>query len=390
VKITGCRFVKVTGRLDKAIALDDGRPLLPADTDPAFAARPFRRVAACDPDPDGVRRVRCIFACLETDAGVSGTTYQVSPAQVTTIREQLLPWLIGRDPLAIEENWDLMFRLLGGGNVSAASTLNCAMWDIRGKLEGAPVYELLGGPKQREIIPYAGMVGHPIELDAVRERARQVKAAGFVAQKWYPPYSLGHGDDSMQRNLAFVRTLRQTVGDEIGLMFDVHQGWTVPYAVEMARAMRPYQPRWLEEPVMSDDVEGYRAVHEAAAFPIAGSEAHRNRWQAEAFLRAGVVDVYQPEPSQACITEMMRIARLVADHGKQMAIHCGYFETLHVVAALPRELCPYYEYLWNWNEYGQWFYRQKCQPVNGVMPLPPGPGLGIELDDDRIDRREEL
>jgi L-alanine-DL-glutamate epimerase-like enolase superfamily enzyme len=85
----------------------------------------------------------------------------------------------------------------------------------------------------------------------------------------------------------------------------------------------------------------------------------------------------------------MRVARLVADSGKQLALHCGYLEALHVVAALPRELCPYYEYLWNWNEYGQWFYRHKCQPENGVMPLPPGPGLGLELDEDRIEEREE-
>jgi len=141
---------------------------------------------------------------------------------------------------------------------------------------------------------------------------------------------------------------------------------------------------------MGDDFEGYRAVRKAAGFPIAGSETHSNRWQAEAMLNADAVDVYQPEPSKGAITEMMRIAGLVADHGKQMTPHCGYFPTLHVLAAQPRELCPYYEYLWHWNEYGQWFYRNKCEPKNGVMPLPPGPGLGLELDDDRIERREEV
>jgi L-rhamnonate dehydratase len=390
MKITGCRFVRVTGRLTKNLGDDHGRALQPADVDPAFATRPYRRPSHCAPDPDGVRRIPAIFVQLETDAGVTGTACQISRDQVAAIRERLLPWLIGRDPLAIEANWDFMFRLLGGRNLAPASTLDCALWDIKGKVEGAPVYQLLGGPKQPDIIPYAGMVGHPMERDAVRQRAAEAKAAGFVAQKWYPPCSTGHGPDGMQRNLDLARTLRETVGDEVELMFDAHQGWPVEYAVAMARALQPYRPRWLEEPVMSDDFEGYRAVRAAAGFPIAGSEAHQNRWQAEAMLRAGVVDVYQPEPAQACITEMMRIAKLVADHGKQMAMHCGYFETLHVVAALPRAVCPYYEYLWNWNEYGQWFYRNKCAPVNGVMPLPPGPGLGLELDDDRIESREEI
>jgi L-alanine-DL-glutamate epimerase-like enolase superfamily enzyme len=390
VKIAGCRFVRLTGRLDKPIGLDDGRALLPADVDPAFAARPFAPPSHCRPDADGVRRIRVAFAFLDTDAGISGTATQIGGDQITTIRERLLPWLIGRDPLAIEENWDFMFRFLGGRNLNAASTLNCAMWDIKGKVEGAPVYQLLGGPKQPNLIPYAGMVGCSTALDKLRERALRAKAAGFAAQKWYPPCSLGHGAKGLETNLEVTRTLRETVGDDVELMFDAHEGWTREYAVQMARAMRPCRPRWLEEPVMGDDFDGYRAVREAAGFPIAGSETHRNRWQAEAMLKAGAVDLYQPEPGVACITEMMRISKLVADYGKQMVPHCGYFPTMHLVAALPRELCPYYEYLWNWNEYGQWFYRRKCEPVHGVMPLPPGPGLGLELDDDRIEKREEL
>jgi L-alanine-DL-glutamate epimerase-like enolase superfamily enzyme len=195
----------------------------------------------------------------------------------------------------------------------------------------------------------------------------------------------------METNLALVRALRESVGDEVELMFDAHQGWTSEYAVKMARAMAPYRPRWLEEPVMADDLEGYRAVRKAAGFPIAGSEAHSNRWQALAMLKAGVVDVYQPdEGGTGGITEIMRIAKMVSDHGKQMVVHCGYLPTMHIVAALPRELCPYYEYLVNWNEYGQWFYRKKCQPVNGLLPLPPGPGLGLELDEMRIASREDL
>jgi L-alanine-DL-glutamate epimerase-like enolase superfamily enzyme len=376
--------------LDRNLGDDDGRPLEPADVDPAFAARPFRRAPHCDPDADGIRRIRAMFAFLETDEGVSGTATQTGPHSVAVIRERLLPWLAGRDPLKIEENWDLMFRLLGGRDLGSASTLDCAMWDIKGKVEGAPVYELLGGPRQSGLIPYAGMVGCSTAPGKLRERALRAKAAGFVAQKWYPPCSVGHGLGGEEKNVEVVRTLRETVGEDVELMFDAHQGWTRDYAADMARAMRPYRPRWLEEPVMGDDFEGYRAVREAAGFPIAGSETHRNRWQAEAMLKADAVDVYQPEPSQACITEMMRISKLVADHGKQMVPHCGYFPTMHVVAALPRELCPYYEYLWNWNEYGQWFYRKKCQPVNGAMPLPPGPGLGLEVDDDRIETREEV
>jgi L-alanine-DL-glutamate epimerase-like enolase superfamily enzyme len=234
-------------------------------------------------------------------------------------------------------------------------------------------------------------VGVSVELTKARKLALALKQAGFLAQKWYPPCSVGHGPQGRETNTELVRTLRETVGDGIELMFDAHQGWTREYAVEMARRMRPFRPRWLEEPVMADDIEGYRAVRDAAGFPIAGSEAHSNRWQALAMLKAGVVDVYQPdEGGTGGITEIMRIARLASDYGKQMVVHCGYLPTMHIVAALPRELCPYYEYLVNWNEYGQWFYKNKCAPESGRMPLPPGPGLGLELDESRIETREEL
>jgi L-alanine-DL-glutamate epimerase-like enolase superfamily enzyme len=391
MKITGIRFVRVTGRLEEAIGLDEGRPLWPADTDPAFAARPFVPGGQRLFRPDGTREVRATFLFVETDSGVCGTSTQIGPPEVETIRGHIAPWLIGRDPLAIEETWDFMFRLLGGRRLHAAAAVDSALWDIRGRLEGAPVYELLGGPKQDGLVPYAGTVGVSVEPAQARETARRLKAAGFVAQKWYPPCSLGHGPTAIETNLTLVRTLREAVGDGVALMFDAHQGWTVEFAVEMARGMRPYRPRWLEEPVMADDLDGYRAVREAAGFPIAGSEAHANRWQALAMLRAGVVDVYQPdEGGTGGLTELLRIAQMAADHGKQMVVHCGYLPTMHLVAALPRDLCPYYEYLVNWNAYGQWFYRNKCMPEGGVMPLPPGPGLGLELDERRIASRQEI
>ena len=391
VKITGARFIRLTGKLTREIALDNGRALMPADIDPSYATRALKLNKHCLPDDDGVRRVRCTFLQLDTDEGITGTSTQFGPDHVRVIREVLLPYMVGRDPLAIEENWNFMFRLLRGHKLHAASAMDNAMWDIRGKLEGVPVYELLGGPKQDGLQPYAGTAGLSAALPGSVELARQLKEAGFVAQKWYPTCSIGHGPDGMDTNIEQVKALREAVGDGIDLMFDAHQGWTPEYAAEMARRMSPYRPRWLEEPVMSDDVEGYRTVHDAADFPIAGSEAHQNRWQAEALLKSGAVDVIQPDAGgTGGITEWMRIAKMAADHGKQIAIHCGYLPVMHFVAAQPRELCPYYEYLVNWNEYGQWFYRNKCEPENGRMPLPPGPGLGLELDDTRISTRQEL
>lgn len=86
----------------------------------------------------------------------------------------------------------------------------------------------------------------------------------------------------------------------------------------------------------------------------------------------------------------MRVAKLATDYGKQMVVHCGYTPILHLVAALPEEVCPYYEYLVNWHEYGEWFYRRQHFAENGWLHLPEGPGLGLEFEEARIEKKEEL
>ncbi|MFC1462889.1 hypothetical protein ACFLQU_04705 [Verrucomicrobiota bacterium] len=116
MRITGARFIRATGKLTKDIAMDNGRALMPADIDPAYAARPLKLIKSCLPDEDGVRRIRCTFLQLETDEGITGTSTQIGLDQVKTIREQLLPYMVGRDPLAIEENWDVWCPICSVGH----------------------------------------------------------------------------------------------------------------------------------------------------------------------------------------------------------------------------------------------------------------------------------
>jgi L-alanine-DL-glutamate epimerase-like enolase superfamily enzyme len=151
MRITGIRFVRVSGALDREIGLAEWRALQPADVDPAYALRPLALPPASVPDGDGVRRVRATFLFVDTDEGISGTSTQIGHDTAAKIRRLFAPWLIGRDPLAIEANWDFMFRLSNGRGLLAASAVDNALWDIRGKLEGVPVYELLGGPRQGRV-----------------------------------------------------------------------------------------------------------------------------------------------------------------------------------------------------------------------------------------------
>jgi L-rhamnonate dehydratase len=100
-----------------------------------------------------------------------------------------------------------MFRLSGGRSLHAAAAIDCALWDIRGKADGAPVYELLGSPKQDGIVPYVGTVGVSVETAKARQTAMDLQQAGFVAQKWYPPCSVGHGRAGYEKNVSWIGNL---------------------------------------------------------------------------------------------------------------------------------------------------------------------------------------
>lgn len=391
MRITNVRLIKVAGMMDGSMPSSEERQVGALDLFPEYRARTVQPRPAGQPRP-----IEGIYLHVDTDEGITGLFGPIMETQAFLIATQLRSHLIGQDPNAVEHIWDVLARhdrhARQGHMMMAISAVDLALWDIRGKALGVPVYRLLGGPTRDSVPAYASMLGYSLEPARVRERAREYLEKGYKAQKWFFRYGPGDGRMAIERNMELVRILRETVSEGIDLMFDAWLGWDVPFAIEMGRRMAPYYPRWLEEPVQPDRVESYAEIRRATGIPIAGGEHVYTRWGFKVFLDAEALDVVQADPDwTGGLTEMAKICALASAYDKQVIPHGhSVLPALHLIASQSPAVCPMLEYLVLHNEAKQWFHKTKYMPENGVVRLPDQPGLGIELDESRILSREEL
>ena len=371
------------------------RLIRPVDVYPQFAAAGPEFLPRAG---EGSYRMTSAFVHVETDDGVSGTGGPVPHDQAYLVLRVLAPLLVGQDPLATERLWDVMYRACVHGRkgleMMAISAVDCALWDLKGRHFGAPVWRLLGGPTRERIPAYASALGYSLEPDRVRERARGFVEQGYGATKWFPRSGPLDGRAGMERNLTLARTLREAVGPDVDIMIDAWMSWNVPYALAFAERAAEYAPHWIEEPVMPDKRASYAEITRriGSAALVAGAEHEYTRWGIAELLQAGAMHVYQPDTYWAGgITEMLKIATLASLHDVYLIPH-GHSvpANAHLSFALPPTLVPMLEYLVKWNIVHQWFLRDRVAPVDGHVTPPAGPGLGMELDEDRIESRREL
>jgi L-rhamnonate dehydratase len=357
------------------------------DIYPEFAARGPRPASG---------RLSATYAQIDTDDGPSGLFGPIFEETATLIARKLAPYLLGQDPLAGERLWDVLYRQdrhsRKGYEMMAISAVDNALWDLRGKHFGLPVYRLLGGPTRERVPCYASMLGHSLEPERVRERARQMVAEGFGAQKWFFRYGPNDGLTGMDQNVALVRTVREAVGPTIELMFDCWMGWDVTYAVRLLERIAEYRPRWLEEPVPADRLNDFVAIRRSTRVPIATGEHEYTRWGFLQLLQAEAIDVLQADPDWCGgISELVKICTLASAYGKPVVPH-GHSvpAAVQVIAATPPATCPMAEYLLRSQPAAQHFHRRPVRPEGGSIALPQAPGLGLEIDDAKVEARREL
>jgi L-rhamnonate dehydratase len=364
-----------------------------------------RAVEALDLYPDHVRatagagdappHLRASYVEIATDEGISGLYGPIDGRQAFLIATDLRGFLVGSDPFAIELLHDEMLRLHRHGRagvfVNAISAIDNALWDLRGKAAGEPVYRLLGGPTRDRVPVYASMLGYSIEPERAATAAAEHKAMGFGAQKWFFAYGPGAGPEGMRRNLAMARAVRDAVGEGYPIMFDAFMGWDATYAADMLRGLEPVWPHWVEEPVPPERLDVFRRLASDTTIRLATGEHAHTRWQIKQLLEAGV-RVIQADPDWAGgITEQRHICSLcsaydvpVVAHGHAIAV------PLHLAASQSPQVVPMIEYLVNIQERNQFFHTTIHRPVDGSLELPTGPGLGIDLDPAKAEDRYEL
>ncbi len=340
--------------------------------------------------------ITAVYVEVESDEGAVGLFGPIFDETATLIERKLAPHLVGQDPLAGEYLWDLMYRqdrhARAGYEMIAISAVDNALWDLRGKLMGQPVYRLLGGPTRERVPCYASMLGSSLEPERVRERAQAMVAAGFGGQKWFFRYGPGDGLEGMERNIALARTVREAVGPHVELMFDCWMGWDATYAIRLLTQIADVRPRWLEEPVPPDRVSDLALIRREGRTPVATGEHEYTRWSFLRLLQAEAVDVIQADPDWGGgISEIVKIVTLASAYGRQVVPHGhSIAAAVHIIAAMPPATCPMAEYLVRNVPAKQHFSRHPLVPENGSIALPTVPGLGLDLDVDKVERRTVL
>jgi L-alanine-DL-glutamate epimerase-like enolase superfamily enzyme len=333
---------------------------------------------------------------IRTAAGLEGLYGPIEREPATVVLEDLKPFLIGKDALAGEVLWDQMYRSnrhsRGGYFLMAVSAVDNALWDLRGKFYGVPVWRLLGGPSREKVEMYASALGFSLELDAARKRCLALKNEGFRYQKWFIGYGPGSGSEGMRKNVELVRTLRETLGDDYEIMFDAYSGWDQDYALEWAKQVEKYRPFWMEEVTHPEKIDSFAAIHRGTSVPLASGEHFYGRWEVERYLQAGTLSVVQADPEWCGgISELWKIGTVASLHDVRVIPHGHSLRAaVHAIFSQSPMTFPLGEYLVIKMRHYHHFEKNPLVVENAHIAQPTGPGFDIQLDPSKIESQKLL
>jgi len=305
----------------------------------------------------------------------------------------LKPLLIGQDPWDIEFLWQHMYRKTmafgrKGIGMTAISAVDIALWDLLGKSAKQPVYRLLGGRTKQRIPVYASRL-YSVPLKELAEEAKRYKNEGYKAMKLRFGWGPTDGAAGMQRNLELVRTVRETVGDGVDVMADAYMGWTLDYAKRMLPLLEPFHLRWLEEPVIPDDIHGYAELKSHGRVPIAGGEHEFTLYGFRELLEARAVDYIQFDTNRVGgISQARKIAALAEAHSIPVIPHAGQMHNFHVVmASLNSPMAEYFPIVdvEVGNELFWYIFSGEPKAKDGYINLDENvPGLGLTINEEAL------
>ncbi len=335
---------------------------------------------------------------IECDNGLIGWGECLGPARANAaVVAAYRSWLLGADPLETEKIWARLYNALRdqgqrGLSITALSGIDIALWDIKGKHFGVPVSTLLGGRFRDEVRAYATGSFKREGVDRVADNAEDAaryRAEGFHATK----IKIGFGVD---QDLAVIRAVREAIGPDMRLMVDANHGYDVLEAVELGRRAVEYGIDWFEEPVVPEQLDAYRAVRAGQPIPVAGGETWHTRWGMREPVETRAVDILQPDLcGVGGFTEARRVADLAALHGVRVVPHV-WGTAVQIAAALQfmaamipnpvrvNPIEPILEFDRTENPFRQAVVKTPIEHVRGVVKIPDGPGLGIDIDRDAL------
>lgn len=353
------------------------------------------RVPVVDAIPDGTLDV--LVVRIETDAGITGIGEVTSQSYVCKAcfdaprsaarRHGLTSILLGENPLEPEKLWEKMYYETNrygrrGAAIHAISGADIALWDIKGKYEGKPVYELLGGAQRTTVRAYASVLFGDTPEQTAR-LAHEFVDLGLSAAKFgWGPFGQDPATD-----VAHVQAAREALGNKRELMVDAGHAWKVETAIERARLLVPWNLTWLEEPLSQDDRQGYQQLCQVSPIPIAAGEGDVTHFDFADLIERGV-HVIQPDVAFCGgLTVCRRVSDLCQKFGRRPVPHCfstgiNLAASLHWMASVPNG--DLVEYCLRPSPLMRKLVKNLPPLVDGRVPVPAGPGLGIELDEQII------
>jgi len=346
-------------------------------------------------------RPRWCFVEIQTDSGLTGWGEPVIEGKAATVRacvEELKYQLLGVNPLHIEDIWNKLYRggFYRGGPVimSAIAGIDQALWDIKGKYYNAPVYELMGGACRNKIRVYS-WIGGDRPADVARA-AKEKQEQGFTAIKMNATEELQYIDsyDKIDAVLSRVAEIRSAVGKSFGIAIDFHGRVHKPMAKVLAKKLEEFDPMFIEEPVLSENMEYFPEIARACNIPIATGERLFSRWDFKRLLQIGGVDIIQPDLSHAGgITEVKKIASMAEAYDVALAPHCP-LGPIALAACLQVDATCHNAVIQE-QSMGIHYNVGKCvldyikNPevftfTDGYAALPELPGLGVEVNKELV------
>ena len=341
------------------------------------------------------------YVKVSTDEGIAGWGEPIVEGRAETVRaavEELSGYLVGKDPFRIEDHFQVLYRggFYRGGPVltSALSGIEQALWDIKGRALGVPVYELLGGAAREKMRVY-NWIGGDRPADAA-ESAKAQTAAGFTAVKMNATEELDYIDspDKIDAAVARLAAVREAGGPDLGIGIDFHGRVHKGMAKTLARELEPYRPMFIEEPVLPGNEEALREVARHTTIPIALGERLYTRWDFKRVLVGGYVDIVQPDLSHAGgILETRKIAAMAEAFDVAVAPHCplgpiALAASLQLDACTPNAIIQEQSLGIHYNRESDLLDYLVDEDVfayqDGYVAIPVSPGLGIEIDEEKV------
>ena len=353
--------------------------------------------------------IQYLWVRIHTDEGLIGLgeSYPNAEAECTIVHTRLASVLLGRDPSAIDRLWADMFLAVsysgwGGAEMRAISAVDIALWDLLGKATEQPIYKLLGGASRQSIRIYNTCYDRVDFLREPVQLARELLGSNIRAMKIWPfdpiaRETAGNYITAAQMKLAIepLALIRQEFGDSIDVAMEFHGFWNLPCAIKIATALKPYQPMWLEEMLPQDNLAAYAELARFTKLPLCLSERLMTRWGFRELLENRAGQVIMPDISWCGgLSEAKKIAAMAETHYLPIAPHnCGgpvlHFASAHLAAnvtnlyileTVRRHYLEEYEGL----------VTRSLVPDAGELPLPPGPGLGIELSETVLNCKDAI